>query len=68
MLTRRRLAKAYDALRSGDVDEFLFVLALRLGRTVRELSHEMSHMEYVHWRAHFDRVAQQRDIAMKMRS
>lgn len=39
--------------RDGEVDVFLFHLALKLGRTVGELLDTLSHAEYSAWRSYF---------------
>lgn len=39
--------------RESEVDAFAFVLAEKLGMTVREVEERMDHREYVSWQAFF---------------
>lgn len=39
--------------RDSDIDAFLFTLAEKLGKTVREVEEGMDHMEYVQWQAFY---------------
>jgi hypothetical protein len=52
----------YEAFQSGDVDEFAFFLAAKLGMTVEHMDEIMSHREYVQWSVYFGREAQRRQL------
>lgn len=53
----------YLALENGDIDEFEFFLAEKLGMTRAELIERIDNKEYMVWRAYYGRRMQEKELA-----
>lgn len=53
---------AYLELSASPELEFEHYLAVKLGRTVRELRTSMSHAEFLRWNMYYARIAQQQEL------
>lgn len=57
---------AYLALADDTELEFEHYLAVKLGKTVRQLRHEMDQGEFVRWSMYYARIAQQQEMRSKL--